>query len=171
MLLSLVVTLIGLKRVWTPSLTAFCCLWTWIKIGDNWQIEQGLILEMSTIVTSVFFCIAAHYIFNLSYHTKTGDVWVFIQVQSWNVSLECQNDSNRSIHIRRTEINLCAYTSCYRTSIASKILTSWNSIHVRVKVSHLPWEMASYLVRPWETLASSQGLPRLLCRTLVRISG
>ena len=43
------------------------------------SVEQGLILETSTIVASVFFCIAAHYIFNLSYHTKTGDVWVFIQ--------------------------------------------------------------------------------------------
>ena len=28
---------------------------------------------------SNFFCVAAHYIFNLTYHRKTGDVWLFIQ--------------------------------------------------------------------------------------------
>ena len=47
------------------------------------SVQQGLIMETSTIVASVFFCIAAHYIFNLSYHTKTGDVWVFIQEKFW----------------------------------------------------------------------------------------
>ena len=25
------------------------------------------------------FCIAGHYIFNLTYHRKTGDFWLFIQ--------------------------------------------------------------------------------------------
>ena len=41
-------------------------------------LEQGLMLETSNIVASIF-CVAAHYIFNLAYHAKTGDVWVFIQ--------------------------------------------------------------------------------------------
>ena len=36
-------------------------------------------IETSTIVAAIFFCLSAHYIFNLSYHTKTGDVWVFVQ--------------------------------------------------------------------------------------------
>ena len=43
------------------------------------SVEQGLMLETSNIVASIFFCVAAHYIFNLAYHAKTGDVWVFIQ--------------------------------------------------------------------------------------------
>lgn len=43
------------------------------------SIEQGLMMETSTIMAFVFFCLAAHYIFNLSYHPKSGDVWVFIQ--------------------------------------------------------------------------------------------
>ena len=42
-------------------------------------VEQELMMESTNIVAAIFFCIAAHYIFNLSYHPKTGDVWLFIQ--------------------------------------------------------------------------------------------
>lgn len=42
-------------------------------------VEQELMMESSNIVAAIFFCVAAHYIFNLSYHRKTGDVWLFIQ--------------------------------------------------------------------------------------------
>ena len=43
------------------------------------SIEQQLMMESSNVVSAVFLCIAAHYIFNLSYHRKSGDVWLFIQ--------------------------------------------------------------------------------------------
>lgn len=43
------------------------------------SIEQQLMLESHNIITAIFSCIAAHYVFNLSYHKKTGDFWVFIQ--------------------------------------------------------------------------------------------
>lgn len=36
-------------------------------------------METSTLVSSIFFAIAAQYIFNLTYHRKSGDVWIFIQ--------------------------------------------------------------------------------------------
>lgn len=36
-------------------------------------------LEANNLVAAVFACMAAHYIFNLSYHAKTGDVWLFVQ--------------------------------------------------------------------------------------------
>lgn len=54
-------------------------------------------LECSNIVAAIYFCIAAHYIFNLNYHPKSGtyvnsqhalfqvcwytpgDVWIFVQ--------------------------------------------------------------------------------------------
>ena len=42
-------------------------------------VEQELMMESSNVVAAVFFCIAAHYIFNLTYHRKTGDFWPFIQ--------------------------------------------------------------------------------------------
>lgn len=62
-------------------------------------VERNLMLECSNIVAAIFFCIGAHYIFNLNYHPKsgtiiigiglgdlvnmwyffTGDVWIFIQ--------------------------------------------------------------------------------------------
>ena len=35
-------------------------------------VEQTLILECSNIVAAIFFCIGAHYIFNLNYHPKSG---------------------------------------------------------------------------------------------------
>ena len=35
-------------------------------------VEQSLMMETSNIVAAIFFCVAAHYIFNLSYHPKTG---------------------------------------------------------------------------------------------------
>lgn len=43
------------------------------------SIEQQLMSESHNIITATFSCIAAHYVFNLSYHKKTGDFWVFIQ--------------------------------------------------------------------------------------------
>ena len=42
-------------------------------------VEQELMLESSSLLAAIFFCVAAHYIFNLTYHRKTGDVWLFIQ--------------------------------------------------------------------------------------------
>lgn len=42
-------------------------------------VEQTLMLETNNLVTAVYACLAAHYIFNLSYHPKSGDFWVFIQ--------------------------------------------------------------------------------------------
>ena len=43
------------------------------------SVEQEIMMETSTLISSIFFAIAAHYIFNLTYHRKSGDVWVFIQ--------------------------------------------------------------------------------------------
>ena len=42
-------------------------------------IEQEPMLETSNVVTSIFLGLIAHYVFNLAYHLKTGDVWLFIQ--------------------------------------------------------------------------------------------
>lgn len=36
-------------------------------------------IESSSIIATIFFCVAAYYIFNLTYHRKTGDVFLFIQ--------------------------------------------------------------------------------------------
>ena len=38
-----------------------------------------MMLETNSLMSAVFGCIAAHYIFNLSYHEKTGEFWTFIQ--------------------------------------------------------------------------------------------
>ena len=35
-------------------------------------VEQDLMLESSSIISAIFFALAAHYVFNLSYHPKTG---------------------------------------------------------------------------------------------------
>ena len=43
------------------------------------SVEQEIMMETSTLIPSIFFAIAAHYIFNLTYHRKSGDLWVFIQ--------------------------------------------------------------------------------------------
>ena len=42
-------------------------------------VEQELMLESSNVLASIFFCVIAHYIFNLTYHRKTGEVWSFVQ--------------------------------------------------------------------------------------------
>lgn len=43
------------------------------------SVEQNLMMECSNIAAAIFFCVVAHYIFNLSYHRKAGDVWLFVQ--------------------------------------------------------------------------------------------
>ena len=43
------------------------------------SVEQRLILETSNLPSAVFLCIVAHYIFNLSYHRKVVDVFLFLQ--------------------------------------------------------------------------------------------
>lgn len=35
-------------------------------------------LESGNLVAAIFYCLAAHYIFNLIYQ-KSGDVWLFVQ--------------------------------------------------------------------------------------------
>ena len=43
------------------------------------SVEQELMMETSNLTSAIFFCVAAHYIFNLTYHRKSGDVWLFFQ--------------------------------------------------------------------------------------------
>ena len=38
------------------------------------SVEHNLMMECSNIVAAIFYCVAAHYIFNLSYHPITGKV-------------------------------------------------------------------------------------------------
>ena len=48
------------------------------------SIEQ-LMLECSTLIAALFYCMAAHYIFNLSYHLKSKEFWTFIQQNTFNL--------------------------------------------------------------------------------------
>ena len=43
------------------------------------SVEQQLMLESGNLSAAIFYCLAAHYIFNLTYHKKSGDVWLFMQ--------------------------------------------------------------------------------------------
>ena len=36
-------------------------------------------LESSNLVSAIFLALAAHYVVNLQYHVKTGDMWLFLQ--------------------------------------------------------------------------------------------
>ena len=49
-------------------------------------VEQQLMMESSNLVSALFLCLAAHYIFNIQYHPKAKDVWEFIQENIANVS-------------------------------------------------------------------------------------
>ena len=42
-------------------------------------IEQNLMLESSNIFAAVFYLVASHYVFNLSYHSKVNYVLLFLQ--------------------------------------------------------------------------------------------
>lgn len=43
------------------------------------SVEQEIMMETSTLIFFHILCYCCHYIFNLTYHRKSGDVWVFIQ--------------------------------------------------------------------------------------------
>ena len=43
------------------------------------SVEQELMLESGNLVAAMFYCLTTHYIFNLSYSKKSGDVWLFLQ--------------------------------------------------------------------------------------------
>ena len=43
-------------------------------------------LESSNLVSAIFLCLAAHYIFNIQYHPKAKDVWEFVQENVLNIS-------------------------------------------------------------------------------------
>ncbi len=49
-------------------------------------VEQQLMMESSNLVSALFLCLAAHYIFNIQYHPKAKDVWEFIQMNMAKVS-------------------------------------------------------------------------------------
>ena len=42
-------------------------------------VERNLMMESSALSSAIFLCVAAHYIFNLSYHPKIGEIWLFVQ--------------------------------------------------------------------------------------------
>jgi hypothetical protein len=42
-------------------------------------IEQQLMMETSNIFAAVFYLMASHYVFNLSYHSKVNYVLLFLQ--------------------------------------------------------------------------------------------
>ena len=42
-------------------------------------------METNNLLSAVFGCLAAYFIFNLSYHPKTGDFWVFVQEKIGNI--------------------------------------------------------------------------------------
>ena len=57
------------------------------------SVEQKLILECKSITAAIYYCIAAHYIYNLSFHPKSGDVWVFLQNKVFD--LPCKGNSKK----------------------------------------------------------------------------
>lgn len=59
-------------------------------------VEQQLIMETSNILSAIYFCLGAHYILNLSYHRKTGDVWLFVQEKILGLAGKKQNPSSVS---------------------------------------------------------------------------
>ena len=59
-------------------------------------VEQHLMLESPSIVSAIFFCIAAHYVFNLSYHSKTSDIWLFIQERIMKIPSKTRRTANPS---------------------------------------------------------------------------
>lgn len=50
-------------------------------------------LESKSLIAAIYYCIAVHYIYNLSYHPKSGDVWVYIQSQIFG--LECKGNAKK----------------------------------------------------------------------------
>ena len=42
-------------------------------------------METNNIISVILLCLAAHYIFNLTYHPKMGDLWLFIQEKVLNL--------------------------------------------------------------------------------------
>lgn len=59
-------------------------------------VEQQLMMETTNIVSAVFFCLAAHYIFNLTYHRKSGDVWLFVQEKIFHLPSKASVKRNAS---------------------------------------------------------------------------
>ena len=42
-------------------------------------LEDELMLEASNVVSALFLCLVAHYIFNLKYHKKAAEILCFLQ--------------------------------------------------------------------------------------------
>ena len=53
-------------------------------------------MESCNIVSAIFLCLAAHYVFNLQYHRKTGDIWTFIQEKILNLPSKAGRKRNPS---------------------------------------------------------------------------
>lgn len=48
-------------------------------------VEGELLMESNNMVSAILLCLAAHYICNVSYHSKTGDLWLFVQEKVLNL--------------------------------------------------------------------------------------
>ncbi len=62
------------------------------------SIERNLILEANNFTSAIFAAIAAHYVFNLSYHKKCNDFWVFFQENVLNLPAKGKKSPSSSVH-------------------------------------------------------------------------
>ena len=71
--------------------TASRTLW-WVGGADDEvqqffiSIEKTLTMESSNFISALYFLLAAHYIFNMSYHQKAKDILSLLQVKVANLS-------------------------------------------------------------------------------------
>lgn len=59
-------------------------------------VEKALCMECTDMATALFFLIASHYIFNLSYHPKVYEVLRFVQEKIVNIPSDERSKVSKS---------------------------------------------------------------------------
>lgn len=59
------------------------------------SVEQKLVLESASVQSALYLCLVSHYIYNLEYHKRVTDFWLFIQEKILNLPAS-------KVHTRRS---------------------------------------------------------------------
>ena len=70
------------------------------------SVEQKLVLESASVQSALYLCLVSHYIYNLEYHKKVADFWLFIQVKILNLPSK--------VHTRRSPSAVSHISGIYR---------------------------------------------------------
>ena len=79
-------------------------------------IEQDLVIECSTLTKALFCLLAVHYVFDISYHDRVKDFFLFLQEKVMEITSEGYNSgcSSKGTKKSASYLSTASGIECYK---------------------------------------------------------